>query len=201
MDITCRGDSWSASVKETNGMNLNFRSTYLDPGPRGSASRRSTTHSSLVGSSASGECNEPRRVAVRRWRRTARLKEPQEHGPFLGVTTTSFTAPVLSNSSSARPPRAANASLSPRTAIPLGIALFALAPELGQRFCPIHCPNPSPTLDPTRRENSLCPVYASLRLRFRSAAFCRRPPKEGFLRRDKFFARLRDSFYFGSPPK
>ncbi|WP_297624462.1 hypothetical protein [uncultured Rikenella sp.] len=31
MDITCRGDSWSASVKETNGMNLNFRSTYLDP--------------------------------------------------------------------------------------------------------------------------------------------------------------------------
>ncbi len=45
------------------------------------------------------------------------------------------------------------------------------------------------------------PVSASLRLRFRSAAFCRRPPKEGFLRRDKFFARLHDSFYFGSPPK
>ena len=34
--------------------------------------------------------------------------------------------PILRGSSSARPPRAANASLSPRTAIPHGIALFAL---------------------------------------------------------------------------
>ncbi len=35
---------------------------------------------------ASGECNEPRRVAVRRvgWRRTARLKEPLKHGQQLG---------------------------------------------------------------------------------------------------------------------
>ena len=65
---------------------------------------------------ASGECNEPCRVAVRRsgWRRTARLKEPQEHSP------------------------------------------------------------------------KHCPVSAPLRLRFRSAVFSRA---------------LRDSFYFGSPPK
>ncbi len=88
------------------------------------------------------------------WRRTARLSESQEHGPFLGVTTTSFTAPVLSNSSSARPPRAANASPSPRTAIPSGIALLALAL------------NSSPKLAPILR-----PVSASLRLRCRSAAF------------------------------
>ncbi len=65
---------------------------------------------------ASGECNEPCRVAVRHsgWRRTARLKEPQEHSP------------------------------------------------------------------------KHCPVSAPLRLRFRSAVFSRA---------------LRDSFYFGSPPK
>ena len=47
------------------------------------AGRRSTTHSSLVGSSASGECNELRRVAVRRWRRTARLYESHKLDSFV----------------------------------------------------------------------------------------------------------------------
>ncbi len=100
---------------------------------------------------ASGECNELRRVAVRRvgWRRTARLYEPQ---------------------------------------------------KLSQQFNPKQSPPHSPMLGLARRENRnrfsrpknshspkhspiLRPVCASLRLRFRSAAF---------------FARLRDSSIFGS---
>ena len=72
-------------------------------------------------------------------------------------------------SSSARPPRAAKASPSPRTAIPQGIALLALSLKRGKKHSP-----------------TLRPVSASLRLRCRSAAFSRA---------------LRDSFYFGSPPK
>ncbi len=53
---------------------------------------------------ASGECNELRRVAVRRrgWRRTARLCESQKLGQQRGPTH----GPILGDSSSARPPRA-----------------------------------------------------------------------------------------------
>ncbi len=91
--------------------------------------------------------------------------------------------PILRNSSSARPPRAADASLRPRTAI-LRIALLALGPNSSPKLVPM--------LSPTRQENRLRfsrlknkhspklapvlrPVSASLRLRLRSAAFLRRP--------------------------
>ena len=211
-----------------------------------------------------------RRVAGRPWAgvRPARFFKPQ------------LQRPILYCSSSARPPRVAKASPSPRTAIPHGIALFALdlqqfaasgeqqraptscspppagaadcatqrvagaqhgsaqsttliscirpvahpperqsrwatrpavrrtallalGPKPVKRFSPIHRLNPNPMLGPARRENRLRfsrpknrhnpkhspvlrPVPASLRLRFRSAAFS---------------PALRDSFYFGSPPK
>ena len=82
------------------------------------------------------------------WRRTARLKEPQKLGP-----------------------------------------------KPGQQLSPIHCPNLSPMLGPARRENRnrfshpknscspklapvLRPVFASLRLRCRSAGAARHP-KDG----------------------
>ena len=113
-------------------------------------------------------------TALRRgWLRPARLCEPQLHHP------------ILRSSSSARPPRAANASPSPRTAIPLGIALFALSSSgrslrgpkrasrvaglRGGRLRPARLYEPqehSPKLAPVLR-----PVSASLRLRFRSATF------------------------------
>ncbi len=76
--------------------------------PGGSTNRKSTAHSSSGAPpraaktspdsahscwarqqfAASGECNEPRRVAVRRvgWRRTARLCESQEHSPFTALS-------------------------------------------------------------------------------------------------------------------
>ncbi len=136
----------------------------------GSENRKSTAHSFYTRQqfAASGERNEPRRVAASRsgWRRTARLKEPQEHGqqfspirsstlapnsdrfglspippkPLRGLgeqagasasrgSTAPIHRPKLSGSSSARLPRAADASLRPRTAIPHGIALLALAPK------------------------------------------------------------------------
>ena len=72
----------------------------------------------------------------------------QEHRPF--------TAQGCRIRPRRAPPRAAKASPLPRTAIPLGIALLALAP------------NSSPKLAPVLR-----PVSASLRLRYRSAAFSR----------------------------
>ena len=91
-----------------------------------------------------------------------RPKRSQEHNPFvLGA-----------------PPRAANASPSPRTAI-LRIALLALAPKLGparreNRFRFSRPKNRhSPKLDPVLR-----PVSASLRLRYRSAGAARHP-KDG----------------------
>ena len=136
---------------------------------------------------ASGECNELRRVAVRRvgWRRTARLKEPQAFSLIHRPNSVGFGLSPIPPRRSApgrqgrqlcdphehrihspppfcevrprrAPSRAAKASPLPRTAIPLGIALLALAP------------NSSPKLAPVLR-----PVSASLRLRYRSAAFSR----------------------------
>ena len=122
----------------------------------------------------------PRAPGVGR-RPSAQARRPlrsQEHSPFT----------VLRNSSSARPPRAAKASPSPRTAIPQGIALLALSssgrslrgpqqrqlrasaaggfgprdPKGSQKLGPIHRPKFAPVLRP---------VSASLRLRYRSAAF------------------------------
>ncbi len=91
----------------------------------------------LVRVAASGSSNEHRDVAGLRlgWLRPAPLKLP-----YWGRTTYSFLTkwavgsqefrpnhrPILGSSSSARPPRAAKESLSPRTAI-LRIALFALS--------------------------------------------------------------------------
>ena len=106
-----------------------------------------------------------------------------------------FITLSLSDSSSARPPRAADASLSPRTAIPRGIALLALGPNYSPKLVPLLGPAQSENHNrfslPKNRQNPthspvLRPVCASLRLRFRSAAFSRA---------------LRDSFCFGSPPK
>ncbi len=59
--------------------------------------------------------------------RAARGQASDPRGSAIRNYNAPFTAPVLRGSSSARTPRAANASLSPRTAIPLGIALFALS--------------------------------------------------------------------------
>ncbi len=92
----------------------------------------------------------PRAPGVGR-RPSAQARRPlrsQEHSPFT----------VLRNSSSARPPRAAKASPSPRTAIPHGIALLALSPKPSQKQSPKHAP-------------VFRPVSASLRLRCRSATF------------------------------
>ena len=68
--------------------------------------------------------NEPRRVAARRvgWRRTARLYESQKQYPI--------HRPILRSSSSGAPPAPAyGVHCAPRTAIPLGIALFTLHPK------------------------------------------------------------------------
>ena len=123
---------------------------------------------------ANGECNEPRRVAVRRvgWRRTARLKEPQEQQPIHLPNSVGFglRAPQVGQ----RPSAQARRLVEPQ--------------RYDQKQSPKHRPNPSPMLGPARRENRLrfsrlknrhspthgpkqCPVSASLRLRFRSAAF------------------------------
>ena len=72
---------------------------------------------------ASGECNELRRVAVRRrgWRRTARLKEPQKQYPI--------HRPILRSSSSGAPPGARlRRSLRSEDGDSYGIALFTLKP-------------------------------------------------------------------------
>ncbi len=135
-----------------------------------------------------------------------------------------FTAPILRSSSSARPPHAP-LMRRPRRGRRFKEPRYSLSPPSpGQEFCP----KPSPMRGPTRRENRFrfsrpknkCrPGYASLRLRCRSAAFYRRPlgfhldfahrktseiPLYAGGRRFFalfYFARLRDSFYFGSPPK
>ena len=99
-----------------------------------------------------------------------RLVEPQKHALFNHSNSARFVLGA--------PPRAANASPSPRTAI-LRIALLALAPKLGparreNRFRFSRPKNRhSPKLAPVLR-----PVSASLRLRYRSAGAARHP-KDG----------------------
>ena len=68
-------------------------------------------------------------ISVRRhpMRRTARLKEPQKLGPFLGTTTPHSPPPFCKVRPRRASPASLKASLRPRTAIPLGIALFALS--------------------------------------------------------------------------
>ena len=56
--------------------------------------------------------------------------------------------PILRNSSSARPPRAADASLRPRTAIPQGIALLAFSLKHSQQVQPKARPNSPPRVSP-----------------------------------------------------
>ncbi len=116
--------------------------------PGGSTNRKSTAHSSSGAPpraaktspdsahscwarqqfAASGECNEPRRVAVRRWRRTARLCESQLQRP---IHRPRFARFVLG-----APPRAADASFSPRPAVQR-TALLALPQSTVP--CPPHC--------------------------------------------------------------
>ncbi len=81
----------------------------------------------------------------------------QNNAPFTGQScqvrpTTQKVARAQPIRPRRAPPRAANASPSPRTAI-LRIALLALAPKPGKRLSPIYRPNPSPMLGPARCEN------------------------------------------------
>ncbi len=165
-----------------------------------------------------------RRVAGRPWAgvRPARPKGSHKHYPFLSNSSSAysssppaessnerrrvaeakhpFTAPILLGSglrAPGAPPRAANASLRPKTAIPFRIALLAL----NSKLAPI-----------------LRPVSTSLRLRFRSATSVtrwdfisilltqneRNPSLGGratVFAHCSFFARLARFIYIRLPPK
>ena len=73
---------------------------------------------------ASGECNELRRVAIRRvgWRRTARLKEPQKLGPKQAPTHHPNLSPMLS-------PKNSTTQSSPQFSAPC-------PPHCGSAFAP-----------------------------------------------------------------